>query len=56
MTYDNPTAWRWAAASFLTVFIDVLLRKPLSVLAASSLHTIRRLLSAPHGDFMDKRS
>ncbi|CAM9232606.1 unnamed protein product [Ectocarpus sp. 6 AP-2014] len=56
MTYDNRTAWRWAAASFLTVFIDVLLRKPLSVLAASTLHTIRRLLSAPHGDFIDKRS
>ncbi|CAM9236501.1 unnamed protein product [Ectocarpus fasciculatus] len=56
MTYDNPTAWRWAAASFLTVFVDVLLRKPLSVLAASALHTIRGLLSAPHGDFLGQRN
>ncbi|CAM9232454.1 unnamed protein product [Ectocarpus sp. 6 AP-2014] len=56
MTYDNRTAWHWAAASFLTVFIDVLLRKPLSVLAASTLHTIRRLHSAPHGGFIGKRS
>ncbi|CAM9718087.1 unnamed protein product [Ectocarpus sp. 4 AP-2014] len=56
MTYDNPTAWRWAAASLLTVIIDVLFRKPLSVLAASTLHTIRRLLSAPHADFIDRRS
>ncbi|CAM9229815.1 unnamed protein product, partial [Ectocarpus fasciculatus] len=55
MTYDSPTAWRWAAASFLTVFVDVLLRKPLSVLAASAVHTVRRLLSAPHGDYMDTR-
>eukprot|EP00903_Cladosiphon_okamuranus_P012876 g12026.t1 len=48
-TYDAPTIWRWTAATSATVLIDVLLRKPISVLMMSALHTIRDMHAGSPG-------
>lgn len=44
VTYDLPTIWRWVTATSVTVIVDVLLRKPLSVLATSTFHTFRGMV------------
>eukprot|EP00903_Cladosiphon_okamuranus_P018201 g16743.t2 len=46
-TYDTPAVRSWVAATGLTVLADVLLRKPLSVLAIATFHAIRDNVRVP---------
>lgn len=56
VTYDSPTIWRWVTATSATVVIDVVLRKPFSVLATSGFHTIRATVHKPHESFLSAKS
>ncbi|CAN0146457.1 unnamed protein product [Pylaiella littoralis] len=52
VTYDTPTAWNWVTATTITVIVDVLLRKPLSVLVLSAFYTFRSMVHAPHESYI----
>lgn len=44
----------WVTAAIITVVVDVLLRKPLSVMVMSVFHTIRSMAHAPHESYIGK--
>ncbi|CAM9419179.1 unnamed protein product [Pylaiella littoralis] len=55
VTYDTPTTWKWVTATSITVVVDVLLRKPVSVVVRSVFHTIRSMVHAPHESYLGKK-
>ncbi|CAN0146388.1 unnamed protein product, partial [Pylaiella littoralis] len=52
VTYDTPTTWNWVTHTAITVIVDVLLRKPLSVLVLSAFYTFRSMVHAPHESYI----
>ncbi len=55
VTYDTPTIWRWVTATGATVIIDVVLRKPMSVLARSGFQTFRATIHKPQESAISAR-
>lgn len=47
LTYDTVTIWSWVTATAWTISIDVVLRKPLTVLGNATLHTIQERVRKP---------
>ncbi|CAM9255036.1 unnamed protein product [Ectocarpus sp. 4 AP-2014] len=52
VTYDAPAIRNWIASVGITVLVDVLLRKPLSVLAAATFNFIRDAVSVPESGYV----
>ncbi|CAM9178731.1 unnamed protein product [Ectocarpus fasciculatus] len=52
--YDAPAIRSWMAATAITVLVDILLRKPLSVLVVATVNTIRDSVRVPGTVYIGK--
>ncbi|CAM9102892.1 unnamed protein product [Laminaria digitata] len=45
--YDTPTVWSWVTATAMAIAVDVVLRKPIAVLARGGIQALRDMARVP---------